>query len=73
MCEDAGMIDVKQASGGASIAVGTVVFIKKDSFGVQTADGILVCKEVQLEGKKRMAAGDFLRGNSIEVGTVLGE
>ena len=72
VCEDAGMIDVNLASDGAPIAVGTVVFIKKDSFGVQTGDGILVCREVQLEGKKRMSAGDFLRGNEVEVGTVLG-
>ena len=72
VCEDAGMMDVNLASDGASIAAGTVVFMKKDSFGVQTGDGILVCREVQLEGKKRMSAGDFLRGNAIEVGTVLG-
>ena len=45
----------------------------KYAFGIQTGDGILVCKEVQLEGKKRMPAGDFLRGISIEAGTVLGD
>lgn len=63
---------VSAAFGIAAAAPGTVVFIKKDCFGVQTGDGLLVCKEVQLEGKKRMSAGDFLRGNAIEVGTVLG-
>ena len=72
VCEDATVIDGGPASGTASAAPGTVVFTKKDCFGVQTGDGILVCKEVQLEGKKRMSAGDFLRGNAIEVGTVLG-
>ena len=60
------------AAKDAVLTSGTVVFIKKDCFGVQTGDGILVCKEVQLEGKKRMSAGDFLRGNAVEVGTVLG-
>ena len=65
VCEDVGSMD-------DSAAPGTVAFIKKDSFGVQTADGILICKEVQLEGKKRMSAADFLRGNAVEAGTVLG-
>lgn len=72
VCEDATVIDGDPASGTASVAPGTVVFTKKDCFGIQTGDGILVCKEVQLEGKKRMSAGDFLRGNAIEVGTILG-
>ncbi len=35
--------------------------------------GFLELKEVQLEGKKRMCIGDFLRGNRIENGIVLGE
>ena len=59
-------------AGGDPSDAGKVAFMKKDCFGVQTGDGILACKEVQLEGKKRMSAGDFLRGNAIEVGTKLG-
>ena len=51
--------------------VGTVVCIEKDGFGVQTGEGILMCTEVQLEGKKRMSAGDFLRGNVLKQGDVL--
>lgn len=61
--------DVKE---GGSAAAGTVVFLEKDCFGVQTGDGILVCREVQPEGKKRMDAGAFLRGNALEAGTLLG-
>ena len=72
VCEDAGAIDGALTSDGAPVSPGTVVFMKKDCFGVQTAEGILVCREVQLEGKKRMSAGDFLRGNAVEVGTQLG-
>ena len=34
--------------------------------------GFLELKEVQLEGKKRMCIEDFLRGNRIENGMVLG-
>ena len=57
---------------GGGAPAGTVVFLEKDCFGVQTGDGVLVCREVQLEGKKRMDAGAFLRGNALEVGTLLG-
>ena len=57
---------------GAGDEIGTVVFLEKDCFGVQTGDGVLVCREVQLEGKKRMDAGAFLRGNALEAGVLLG-
>ncbi len=50
---------------------GTVVAVDKDSFTVQTGKGCLKLLEVQLEGKKRMDAGSFLRGVKIEKGDVL--
>ncbi len=53
-------------------APGTVVLVEKDRFGVQTGDGVLICTEVQLEGKKRMLAADFLRGSALTEGCVLG-
>lgn len=52
---------------------GTVVLVEKDRFGVQTGDGVLICTEVQLEGKKRMPAADFLRGNALTTGSRFGE
>ena len=52
---------------------GTVVLVEKDRFGVQTGDGVLICTEVQLEGKKRMSAADFLRGNALTTGSRFGE
>ena len=52
--------------------VGTIVTIEKDSFGILTGEGILVVKELQLEGKRRMTAEEFLRGVSLELGTLLG-
>lgn len=39
---------------------------------VQTGKGILVLKEVQLEGKKRVSVKDFLNGHKLEEGKVLG-
>ncbi len=53
-------------------AVGTVTQVNKNSFVVKCGKDLLVVNEVQLEGKKRMDAGSFLRGNGLEVGTVLG-
>ena len=50
---------------------GTVVKVEKDSFCVQTGDGLLKVKELQLQGKKRMDAGAFLRGNHLEYGEIL--
>ncbi len=38
---------------------------------VKTPDGSIYIKELQFAGKKRMLAEDYLRGNSIEFGTVL--
>ncbi len=52
---------------------GTVIFSGKNLLIVKCGDGCLKLNEVQMEGKKRMAIADFLRGKKIEVGTVLGE
>lgn len=51
-------------------APGTVVRVGKDSFDVQTGDGILKILALQIPGKKRMEAAAFLRGYSIELGTI---
>ncbi|MDD6334763.1 MAG: methionyl-tRNA formyltransferase [Clostridia bacterium] len=52
---------------------GEVVEIDKESFTVACGNGYLIIKEVQLEGKKRMDSGSFLRGNHLDEGVVLGE
>lgn len=46
--------------------------ISKDTIEVQTGKGMLQLLEIQLEGKKRMQTDAFLRGVSIETGTILG-
>ncbi len=51
---------------------GEVIQVNNDSISVMTGEGILVIKELQLEGKKRMTADAFLRGYPIPVGTKLG-
>ncbi len=45
---------------------GAIVAIYKDGIGVSTKDGELVLEEIQLEGKKRCLAKDFLNGVSKE-------
>lgn len=52
---------------------GKVAGVNKNSFTVACKDSVLEVLEVQLEGKKRMDAGSFLRGYSLDTETVLGE
>ncbi len=50
---------------------GTIVLVTKESFFVQTGKNLLEVKEVQLQGKKRMAVQAFLLGNHLEKGMML--
>lgn len=54
---------------GASF--GEVVAVDRDSFTVQTGDGALSIRELQLEGKKKMDTASFLRGLVVEKGEML--
>lgn len=49
----------------ADCPCGTVVGADGDGFCIQTGQGQLKLLEVQLEGKKRMKSGDFMRGNNV--------
>lgn len=49
---------------------GEVLDVGKDYFSVQTGQGILMVKEVQLQGKKRMGTDAFLRGNALDSGMI---
>jgi methionyl-tRNA formyltransferase len=40
---------------------------------VETADGVILVKALQLAGRKRMNASDFLRGFPLQSGTLLGK
>lgn len=52
---------------------GTVAEVTKTDFSVQTGKGLLKVTELQIPGKKRMAADAFLRGYKMETGTLLAE
>ena len=58
----------QSASKGES---GEILEVTKDAIHVQTGNGILVLREIQLAGKARMDAGAFLRGYKVVPGTVL--
>ncbi len=51
---------------------GMVINTGGDSFAIGAGEGALRMREVQLEGKRRMSAGDFLKGNSFAPGTIFG-
>ena len=51
--------------------VGEIVEVTKDGLAVKTGENALLIYELQLEGKKRMDTGAFLRGYEVTVGTRL--
>lgn len=52
---------------------GTIVAIEKDNFSINCKNGNLKIFEVQLQGKNRMPAADFMRGRRLSIGDKLGE
>ncbi|MFL8632575.1 methionyl-tRNA formyltransferase [Clostridioides difficile] len=52
--------------------VGTIVDVSKDGIKVSTIDNVLLIEEIQMPNKKRMLVGEYIKGNTIETGLVLG-
>lgn len=52
---------------------GEIVEVTKDCIRAAAGDGVLCIWELQLEGKKRMSAHDFLLGVKMKAGDLLGE
>ncbi|MCX6910812.1 MAG: methionyl-tRNA formyltransferase [Verrucomicrobia bacterium] len=63
-------VAAKPAAGGA--ASGTVMAAGKDGIAVATGEGMLVMRELQIEGGRRMSAEEFLKGRRLDVGIRLG-
>jgi methionyl-tRNA formyltransferase len=57
---------------GATERPGTITGERAGALRIAAGNGYLLLNEVQLEGKKRMAAGDFLRGHRVVAGQLLG-
>lgn len=60
------------SKGDGKGTAGSIVAVDKKSFTIRCGNGGLKVTELQLEGKKRMAASAFLLGYNISVGTILG-
>lgn len=58
--------------GNSGMAPGSVVQVTKEVIKIQTGKNLLVLKNLQLEGKKRMDVSAFLLGNKVEEGEILG-
>lgn len=57
--------------GGKNDVAGKIVDVSKDGVKVTCREGIIVLKEVQKQGSKRMDIATFLNGNNLEVGKLL--
>uniref|UniRef100_C6E0A7 Methionyl-tRNA formyltransferase n=1 Tax=Geobacter sp. (strain M21) TaxID=443144 RepID=C6E0A7_GEOSM len=62
---------VQTASGSG--APGEILSLGRDGIEVACGTGSLVISELQLEGKKRLPAGDFLAGYKLQTGGLLGK
>lgn len=51
---------------------GEVIEVTKEGFTVCASKGAIKIKSVKFDGKKRMSVADYLVGNKIEKGTILG-
>lgn len=60
----------KALEGDSKQAPGTVVELTNKSFQVATGKGLLEVLEIQPPNKKRMNAGDFVRGHGVSIGDV---
>ncbi len=65
-------VQCSDADSGTSAAPGTIIRVEKESFFVAAGEGLIELLEVQPENKRKMAAGDFIKGYKPEVGEVLG-
>lgn len=50
---------------------GTILKIDKEGIRVSTNDKVILITEIQMPNKKRMEVKEFIKGNTLEVGTVL--
>ena len=51
---------------------GTIIKVNKEGILVKTMDGCLLIQEIQMPNKKRMPVSEYIKGNTLEEGVVLG-
>lgn len=52
---------------------GTILKVDKEGVQVATGDKIILLKEIQMPGKRRMSIEDYIKGNDINTNSTLGE
>jgi len=71
---DGRMVKIYQVRTAAGEGLpGTVIHAGREGLEVACAGGSIIVEELQLEGKKRLPARDFLAGYKIAPGTILGK
>lgn len=50
---------------------GTILKVDQDGIRVATKDNVILISEIQMPNKKRMEVKEFIKGNTLEVGSVL--
>ncbi len=50
---------------------GTIIQADKDGIRVSTKDNVILIKEMQMPGKKRVLVSEYIKGNKIDINTVL--
>jgi methionyl-tRNA formyltransferase len=65
-------VRTSEVSLGGGVTAGTVLRADRDGIEVVCTDGAIIIDELQLEGRKRLSAGDFLAGCKIGSGDILG-
>lgn len=53
-------------------APGTILEVNKEGIFVKTLDGSLCIQEIQMPNKKRMPVSEYIKGNTLEIGVILG-
>ncbi len=59
-------------AGDAGVAPGTLLGLTAAGLEIACGSGVLIAREVQAEGRKRLNARDFTNGMRVSAGTVLG-
>ncbi len=67
------VISAKITDKKASEKCGEILDVSKDGILVSCSDNALLICEVQFEGKKKMAVAEYIKGNKIDTGVILGE
>ena len=61
-----------QMDQNSAAAPGTILSVGKEGLLIKTGDGALMIQELQMPNKKRMPVSEYIKGNTLEVGTLLG-